>query len=271
MLEIAAERAGIVSRARGGKLQLADLEGGKFTISNLGMYGIEQFVAVLNPPQVSILAVGSIEDRPTAMDGDLVIVPTMTMTLPCDHRAIEARREPNSFATSRRSSRRPRWHCSLLTWSSGGRAARGSFLRDMLDHAYYWRERNPGDGPGPSARYVKGWGDSATVLIAVDDVPGGRRRTRLFRRGPAPGYGFDDEETPELAIAVVPAGAGAGSARRSSRRSASAHGGRYRALSLSVERENPALCSIYEGHGLGRVEGGDDHSVTMRRPLSIRR
>ena len=62
--EIAADRADIVSRARDGKLQLADLEGGTFTISNLGMYGIEQFVAVLNPPQVAILAVGSIEDRP---------------------------------------------------------------------------------------------------------------------------------------------------------------------------------------------------------------
>ena len=64
--EIAADRADLVARARDGKLQLADLEGGTFTISNLGMYGIEQFIAVLNPPQVAILAVGSIEDRPTA-------------------------------------------------------------------------------------------------------------------------------------------------------------------------------------------------------------
>ena len=78
-----------MSRARDGKLQLADLEGGTFTISNLGMYGIEQFVAVLNPPQVAILAVGSIEDRPAAIDGELAIVPTLTMTLTCDHRAID--------------------------------------------------------------------------------------------------------------------------------------------------------------------------------------
>jgi pyruvate dehydrogenase E2 component (dihydrolipoyllysine-residue acetyltransferase) len=87
--QIAADRADIVGRARDGKLQLADLEGGTFTISNLGMYGIEQFVAVLNPPQVAILAVGSIEDRPAAIDGDLVILPTLTMTLTCDHRAID--------------------------------------------------------------------------------------------------------------------------------------------------------------------------------------
>jgi pyruvate dehydrogenase E2 component (dihydrolipoamide acetyltransferase) len=78
-----------VSRARDGKLQLADLEGGTFTISNLGMYGIEQFVAVLNPPQVAILAVGSIEDRAAVIDGELSVVPTLTMTLTCDHRAID--------------------------------------------------------------------------------------------------------------------------------------------------------------------------------------
>ena len=90
VLEIAADRARHrVARARDGKLQLADLEGGTFTISNLGMFGIEQFVAVLNPPQVAILAVGSIEDRPIAIGGDLAIVPTMTMTLTCDHRAID--------------------------------------------------------------------------------------------------------------------------------------------------------------------------------------
>ena len=89
VLEIAADRADVVSRARDGKLKLADLEGGTFTISNLGMYGIEQFVAVLNPPQVAILAVGSIEDRPAAIDGEFAIVPTLTMTLTCDHRAID--------------------------------------------------------------------------------------------------------------------------------------------------------------------------------------
>jgi pyruvate dehydrogenase E2 component (dihydrolipoamide acetyltransferase) len=87
--EIAAARADLVSRAREGKLQLADLEDGTFTISNLGMYGIEQFVAVLNPPQVAILAVGAIEDRPLVVDGDLEILPALTMTLTCDHRAID--------------------------------------------------------------------------------------------------------------------------------------------------------------------------------------
>jgi pyruvate dehydrogenase E2 component (dihydrolipoamide acetyltransferase) len=87
--EIAAARADLVARARDGKLQAADLEGGTFTISNLGMYGVEQFVAVLNPPQAAILAVGAIEDRPVARDGEVVVRPTMTLTLTCDHRTID--------------------------------------------------------------------------------------------------------------------------------------------------------------------------------------
>jgi pyruvate dehydrogenase E2 component (dihydrolipoamide acetyltransferase) len=88
--EIAAARADIVSRARENKLQQADLEGGTFTISNLGMYGVEQFVAVLNPPQAAILAVGAAEPRavPTA-DGGFEARPTMTMTLTCDHRTLD--------------------------------------------------------------------------------------------------------------------------------------------------------------------------------------
>jgi pyruvate dehydrogenase E2 component (dihydrolipoamide acetyltransferase) len=87
--EIAAARADVVSRARDNKLKQEDLEGGTFTISNLGMYGVEQFVAVLNPPQAAILAVGAAHEQPVAVDGELVIRPLMTMTLTCDHRTID--------------------------------------------------------------------------------------------------------------------------------------------------------------------------------------
>jgi pyruvate dehydrogenase E2 component (dihydrolipoyllysine-residue acetyltransferase) len=87
--QIASARADLVTRARDGKLQAADLEGGTFTISNLGMYGVEQFVAVLNPPQAAILAVGAIEERAVATGGALVARPMMTMTLTCDHRTID--------------------------------------------------------------------------------------------------------------------------------------------------------------------------------------
>jgi pyruvate dehydrogenase E2 component (dihydrolipoamide acetyltransferase) len=87
--EIARQRADIVGRARDGKLTLDDMQGGTFTISNLGMYGIEQFVAVLNPPQVAILAVGAVKDTPIVVDGELDVAPQMQMTLTCDHRAID--------------------------------------------------------------------------------------------------------------------------------------------------------------------------------------
>ncbi len=87
--EIAAARAAIVERARAGKLQQSDLDGGTFTISNLGMYGIERFIAVLNPPQAAILAVGSIEDRVVVVDGRPAVRPRMEITLTCDHRAVD--------------------------------------------------------------------------------------------------------------------------------------------------------------------------------------
>jgi len=89
IVEIAATRSAVVERARAGKLQQSDLDGGTFTISNLGMFGIERFVAVLNPPQAAILAVGSIEDRVVPVDGLPAVRPRMELTLTCDHRAID--------------------------------------------------------------------------------------------------------------------------------------------------------------------------------------
>ena len=89
LAEIAAARAGIVSRAREGKLQRGDLENGTFTISNLGMYRVERFTAVLNPPQAAIVAVGATEERAVALDGEVVVRPTMTITATFDHRAVD--------------------------------------------------------------------------------------------------------------------------------------------------------------------------------------
>jgi pyruvate dehydrogenase E2 component (dihydrolipoamide acetyltransferase) len=87
--QIAQVRADLVGRARDAKLRSDDLEGGTFTISNLGMYEVDQFVAVLNPPQASILAVGATRERVVPRDGDLLVLPMMTMTLTCDHRAVD--------------------------------------------------------------------------------------------------------------------------------------------------------------------------------------
>ncbi|MDQ5822539.1 MAG: 2-oxo acid dehydrogenase subunit E2 [Actinomycetota bacterium] len=87
--EIAEARSALVDRARSGKLQQADLEGGTFTISNLGMYGVERFVAVLNPPQAAILAVGAAEEKPVVREGEVVVRPMLELTLTCDHRSLD--------------------------------------------------------------------------------------------------------------------------------------------------------------------------------------
>jgi pyruvate dehydrogenase E2 component (dihydrolipoamide acetyltransferase) len=87
--QIAAVRADLVSRARDAKLRADDLDGGTFTISNLGMYDVDQFIAVLNPPQASILAVGSTRDQVVPIDGELRVVPLLILTLTCDHRAVD--------------------------------------------------------------------------------------------------------------------------------------------------------------------------------------
>jgi pyruvate dehydrogenase E2 component (dihydrolipoamide acetyltransferase) len=87
--EIAAARADLVDRARSGRLKQGDLDGGTFTISNLGMFGIERFIAVLNPPQAAILAVGATEEKPVVVDGEVVVRPRLELTLTCDHRAVD--------------------------------------------------------------------------------------------------------------------------------------------------------------------------------------
>ena len=89
ILELARARSDLVERTRAGKIEQADLEGGTFTISNLGMYGVERFVAVLNPPQAAILAVGAIEERAVVEDGQVTARPLLELTLSCDHRAVD--------------------------------------------------------------------------------------------------------------------------------------------------------------------------------------
>ena len=87
--QIAVEARDLATRTREGKLRQEDLDGGSFTISNLGMYGVEQFTAVLNPPQAAILAVGALEERVVVRDGEFEARPLMTLTLSCDHRSLD--------------------------------------------------------------------------------------------------------------------------------------------------------------------------------------
>jgi pyruvate dehydrogenase E2 component (dihydrolipoamide acetyltransferase) len=92
IVELAQQRGELVARAQAGKLKPDDISGGTFTISNLGMYGVDEFHAIVNPPQAAILAVGRIVDRVVPVEGHPAVQPMMTMTLSCDHRAVDGAR-----------------------------------------------------------------------------------------------------------------------------------------------------------------------------------
>ena len=86
--QIAEEARQVAERVREGKITPPELSAGTFTISNLGMYGIKRFVAVINPPQAAILAVGELTPRPVVRDGEVVVRTVMELTLTCDHRIL---------------------------------------------------------------------------------------------------------------------------------------------------------------------------------------
>jgi len=89
LAQITAERVALVARARAGQLSPDDLTGGTFTLTNLGMYRVDSFHAILNPPQSAILAIGRIVERPVVIDGQLAVRRTVVLTLSCDHRVLD--------------------------------------------------------------------------------------------------------------------------------------------------------------------------------------
>jgi pyruvate dehydrogenase E2 component (dihydrolipoamide acetyltransferase) len=86
--EIARESRALAERVRAGKITPPELSSGTFTVSNLGMFGIDHFVAVINPPQAAILAVGAMKPQPVALDGEVAVRTIMKLTLACDHRIL---------------------------------------------------------------------------------------------------------------------------------------------------------------------------------------
>ena len=89
LAEIQASLVELAGSARAGSLEPRQVKGSTFTLTNLGMFGVEQFTAILNPPEASILAVGAIRDIPSGVDGEIVLRPTMQLTLCADHRAVD--------------------------------------------------------------------------------------------------------------------------------------------------------------------------------------
>jgi pyruvate dehydrogenase E2 component (dihydrolipoamide acetyltransferase) len=88
IIEIAAETRALAERVRERTVSTEDLADGTFTVSNLGMFGVRRFTAVINPPQVAILAVGEVAERPVVVDGALTAGVTMEVALSCDHRVV---------------------------------------------------------------------------------------------------------------------------------------------------------------------------------------
>jgi pyruvate dehydrogenase E2 component (dihydrolipoamide acetyltransferase) len=86
---ISGEAKSLIERARAGKLKPEEFQGGSFSISNMGMYGVRDFAAIINPPQAAILAVAAGEQRPVVRDGQLAVATVMTVTLSVDHRVID--------------------------------------------------------------------------------------------------------------------------------------------------------------------------------------
>jgi pyruvate dehydrogenase E2 component (dihydrolipoamide acetyltransferase) len=89
IVDISNEVKELAGRARAGELKPEEYSGGTFSISNLGMYGVKQFSAIVNPPEGAILAVGGTEERPVVKNGELTIARMMTLTLSCDHRVVD--------------------------------------------------------------------------------------------------------------------------------------------------------------------------------------
>lgn len=89
LAEIAEEVRDLAARAREGRLRPEELEGGTFTVSNLGMFGVDAIYAIVNPPQAAILGLGAAQPRPVAEDGSVVVATVMTCTLSADHRVLD--------------------------------------------------------------------------------------------------------------------------------------------------------------------------------------
>ncbi len=99
--QIAAEVRELAGRAREKKLMPDEYTGSTFSVSNLGMFGIHEFTAIINPPEAGILAVGGMEDTPVVVDGEVVVRPRMRITMSCDHRVIDGAQGSRFLATLR--------------------------------------------------------------------------------------------------------------------------------------------------------------------------
>jgi pyruvate dehydrogenase E2 component (dihydrolipoamide acetyltransferase) len=100
--EISEKARDLAGRARERKLMPEEYTGATFTVSNLGMFGIDQFTAIINPPEAGILAIGGVEQKPVVIDGQLEVRERMRVTMSCDHRAVDGATGARFLQTVRR-------------------------------------------------------------------------------------------------------------------------------------------------------------------------
>jgi pyruvate dehydrogenase E2 component (dihydrolipoamide acetyltransferase) len=100
--QISRESKELIGKARDGKLAPSEFEGGTFTISNLGMFGIEQFTPIINAPEAGIMGVGSIVPKPVVLDGEITVRERMRITLSADHRVVNGAQGAEFLQTLRR-------------------------------------------------------------------------------------------------------------------------------------------------------------------------
>jgi pyruvate dehydrogenase E2 component (dihydrolipoamide acetyltransferase) len=102
MSEISREARELAKRARDRKLKPEEYTGSTFSVSNLGMFGIDQFTAIINPPEVGIIAVGALEEKPVVVDGEVAVRKRMRLTMSCDHRVVDGATGAKFLQTLRR-------------------------------------------------------------------------------------------------------------------------------------------------------------------------
>ena len=160
----------VVDAARAGRLRPDDVQGGTFTISNLGMYGVDAFQAIVNAPQAAILAVGRIVERPVAVDGEVVVRPVLTLTVSFDHRVVDGARGAEFLDTL----------ASLVEEPAGLVSIGDGTTRDELGELGIARSAARRSGPARPTRC------GARTTGGRRGRPPRRARTRWSARSPAP-------------------------------------------------------------------------------------
>ena len=251
------------------------MEGGTFTISNLGMFGVEQFVAVLNPPQVAILAVGAVKETPVVVDGEVDVAPLHAgdahLRPSRDRRGRRRRVPPHARgarrATCARAVGRPT--VAVVGRAEAGRRTFASCATCSTTRTT-GRSASPTPGPGPVQLYVKAWGrpgDTAMIAL-VDGFPVGAAWFRLFK-ATAPGYGFVDEQTPGARGRRRPERARQGRRQRAARRrSSTGRGPTATRRSASASTATTRARSPSTSSTASRQVGETPDSFTLRAALA---